>query len=185
MTEPVGIDSDNPEGLSGTMLRFQNAMIETVGCVADALDDVCSVGFTIGESYVPFDPDPDDKSCRVKDTMCSQAWIRVMSVQPTGTATLGFDGANCSMSMVAEIEVGVLRCIKTPAKGKAPTETDVLMYAMQAMNDMNSILCAVLSCGPVEGESVWDETPSVGVWRPQGPLGGQYGGTWTFRVELS
>lgn len=174
---PDPIDPENPENLPATVLAFQNAVIEMTGCVSDALPDICSVGFTIGESYVPFDPDPGE-ACKSTEAKCSQAWLRIMNILPKGVST-GFGGADCSMSLTADIEVGVLRCIPTPKKGKAPTETDVLVYAMQAFTDANAILCAVTSC------DAWDEVPLVGRWNPSGPLGGQYGGIWTFSVELS
>jgi hypothetical protein len=101
---------------------LQMALIGFTGCVGEAVSDICSYGLTIGETYVPFDPDPED--------------------------------------------------------GEAPTASDVLVAATQAMADMQAIMCAALGC------EVWDAI-EVGEWSPSGPLGGQYGGIWTFTVELA
>ncbi|MBC7630407.1 hypothetical protein [Aeromicrobium sp.] len=169
-----GLGSD--ETLPPAVLALENAIVEFTGCIRDALPDICSVGFTLGESYVPFDPDPGD-SCSATEAQCSQAWIRITDVQPAPGGLEGFSGQNCALSLIAGLEVGVLRCMEVPKKGRAPTETDVLVYGMQSLADMNAILCAALSC------EVW-EGINVGQWQPQGPLGGQYGGVWAFTVEL-
>lgn len=165
------------ENLPAAVVALQNALIEFTGCISDALTDVCSVGFTLGEAYVPFDPDPDEKCAR--EAECSQAWVRVMNVQPKGASRESFGGEDCAISMSLELEVGILRCIKVPAKGKAPFATDVLIAGMQALTDMQAILCAALAC------DVWEDTLQIGQWNPQGPLGGQHGGTWTFMAEIT
>lgn len=164
------------ETQSPAVVALENAIIEFTGCIDDALPDVCSVGFTLGEGYVPFDPDPED-GCKADDVACSQAWVRAMNVQPKAGSGVGFSGEDCSVTLSLELEVGVLRCIKIPPRGAAPRATDVLVAGMQALTDMNAILCAALGC------DVWDSI-EIGQWNPNGPLGGQYGGTWTFSVEL-
>lgn len=174
-------DPENPdlgENLPPAVLALQNAIITFTGCISDALPDICSVGFTLGEGYVPFDPDPDE-DCKGTDVECSQAWVRAMNIQPKGGGAVGFGGADCSMTLTLELEVGVLRCLKIPPRAKAPTATDVLVAGMQALTDAQAILCAALAC------DAWDDTVQVGAWNPSGPLGGQHGGTWTFLVEIS
>lgn len=166
------------EGLPPAVLALQNALIEFTGCIDDALPDVCSVGFTLGEAYVPFDPDPGD-GCKAADVECSQGWVRAINIQPKGGTAESFGGDDCAMTLTLELEVGVLRCIKIPAKGKAPIATDVLVAGLQALTDAQAILCAALAC------DAWDSAPKVGSWNPTGPLGGQHGGTWTFMVEIS
>ena len=153
--------------------RLNEALISFAGCVGESIDDICSYGLTIGETYVPFDPDPDD-DCEVDDVACSQIWVRVMSVNPVSTPSWEGD---CATVMRLELEVGVLRCIEIAEDGEAPTASEVLVAATQAMSDMNAIYCAAMGC------EVWNAI-TVGSWAPEGPMGGQHGGTWTFTVEV-
>jgi hypothetical protein len=161
-----------PTGAGAELLN--TALVAFTGCVGAAVEDICSYGLTIGETYVPFDPDPDD-DCDESDVECSQVWVRVMNVAPA-PAPEGWDG-DCALTLRLDLEVGVLRCLEIEDGGEAPTATDVLAAAVQAMTDMNAILCAAMGC------EVWDAI-NVGQWTPSGPLGGQYGGTWTFTVEI-
>lgn len=154
--------------------RLQAALVAMAGCIGESLDDLCSYGLTIGETYVPFDPDPEDEDSCDEGT-CSQAWVRVMAVNPKTVPS--FAGSDCSVELEIDLEIGVIRCIEVPAQGEAPTATDVLVAAMQAITDMNRIHCAAMDC------DVWESIES-GQWSPAGPLGGQYGGTWTFTVVL-
>lgn len=155
--------------------RINNALVMFTGCIGSAFDDICSYGLTIGDTYVPFDPDPEDE-CALEEALCSQVWVRVDSIQPAPGGLDGW-GGDCAVSLRAELEVGVIRCVDIPEDGEAPTATDVLVASMQAMEDMNRVFCAAMSC------EVWDSI-MVGSWQPTGPLGGQYGGIWTFTVDL-
>lgn len=156
--------------------RLQDALVEFTACVGTAVADICSFGLTIGERYVPFDPDPED-NCEDEEVACSQLWVRVIDVQPLPGAIEGWEGDSCGSSLELTLEVGILRCVEVPDDGEAPTATDVLLAALQAMADMRAILCAALGC------EVW-EALHIGQWVPSGPLGGQYGGIWTFTVEF-
>lgn len=153
-----------------------DALIEFTACIGAAVGDICSYGFTIGDTYVPFDPDEDDDECDTESVQCSQVWTRVMGAQPKDEGAGGWDG-NCALVMTLDIEVGVLRCVEVPDGGEAPTATEVMTAGLQAMADMKAILCAALGC------DTWDDV-EPGTWRPIGPLGGQYGGVWTFTVEI-
>lgn len=155
--------------------RLNTALVAFTGCIGESLADLCSYGLTIGETYVPFNPDPDD-DCDEDEAICSQAWVRVMGVTPTA-APESFGGQGCGVELSVELEVGVLRCLDIPEGGEAPTATDVMAASMQAMSDMQTIYCAAMAC------EVWESIES-GSWAPEGPLGGQYGGTWTFTVEV-
>lgn len=155
--------------------RLHDALIGFTGCVGEALADICSYGLTIGESYVPFDPDDDDE-CEADEVACTQAWVRVAGVAPA-FGNDSFDGGDCGSILRIDLEVGVLRCLDIPEGGEAPTASDVLIASLQSMTDMRAIYCAALGC------DVWDSI-TVGAWTPSGPLGGQYGGIWTFSVEL-
>lgn len=161
-----------PEPTTG-IDHLNEALVGFTGCIGEAFDDICSYGLTIGETYVPFDPDPED-DCDEDDAVCSQVWVRVMDVNPTGSDSWEGD---CATVLRIGIEVGVLRCLDVPEGGEAPTASGVMAAALQAMADMNAIYCAAMDC------EVWNSIES-GQWSPSGPLGGQYGGTWTFTVEV-
>lgn len=154
--------------------RINDALVSFTGCIGEALAGICSYSLTIGESYVPFDPDPEDE-CGEDDVQCEQAWVRVESITPTEGID-GWDGT-CAQTLSLNLEVGVLRCIEIEEGGEAPKAQDVLTAAMQSMEDMNAIYCAAMAC------EVWERI-DVGSWSPLGPTGGQYGGTWTFTVEV-
>jgi hypothetical protein len=161
--------------------RLENGLVALAAAVGNALK-VCSYGLTIGEAYVPFDPDDEDE-CEPEETedgellMCEQAWVRVASVQPISGGVSALDGEACDSVLRLELEVGVLRCIEVPQGGEAPKASDVLVAAIQSMRDMQAIRRAA------ENTEVWDAL-IVGQWVPNGPLGGQYGGVWTFTVEV-
>lgn len=155
---------------------FNDALIEFTACVGNALEDLCSYGLTLGEAYVPFDPD-EDEECDAEEAVCSQAWVRVTDVSPLAGGTEGFGGESCSASLRMGLEVGVLRCIDIPEGGEAPSASDVMIAALQSLADMRAIFCAAMSC------EVWDAI-DIGTWTPSGPLGGQYGGIWTFSVDI-
>lgn len=154
--------------------RLQNALLAFTHAVCGTLEHVCSYGLTIGESYVPFDPDDED-DCEDEEVHCTQAWVRVAGV----TASGGIDsfGGACAVVLRMDLEVGILRCIEVEEGGEAPKAGDVLVAAMQSMRDMNSIYREAI------GLEVWDAI-YPGQWVPNGPAGGQYGGIWMFTVEL-
>lgn len=154
--------------------RLENSLVAFTIAIGAALK-VCSYGLTIGEAYVPFDPDDDDE-CEDEEATCEQAWVRVAQVTPTGGSSL-LDGSECSAVLRYDLEVGILRCVEVPEGGEAPKAEDVLAAAMQSMRDMNAIYRTALAT------DVW-ETLVTGTWVPVGPTGGQYGGTWSFSVEI-
>lgn len=157
--------------------RLIDALVEFTGCIGEALDDLCSYGLTIGETYVPFDPDPEDE-CDDEENPCTQMWVRVSGVTPFGTVEGGsFGGDSCSVDKRIELEIGILRCMVIEDDGEAPTASDVLVAAAQAMVDMQRMECSALSCTAFE-------SVELGNWQPLGPLGGQVGGVWTMTVEL-
>lgn len=156
--------------------RVNDALITFAGCIANALEDICTYSVTIGQSFVPFDPDEDD-DCDADDAVCSTAWVRVINAQLTGQQWSFGGGDGCAPELQLQLEVGVLRCVEIPEKGEAPTATDVLAASNQAMIDMLAISCAANAC------EAFDEI-TTGQWSPSGPSGGQYGGTWTFTAVI-
>lgn len=153
---------------------LQDALVAFTGCIGEALEGICSYSLIIGETYVPFEPDEDD-DCDEDGAACSQAWVRVTGIAPD--ATEGFDGGDCAAMLRVGLEVGVMRCTEAADNGEAPSATQVLGDALQAMEDMKKIYCAAMDCDAFEAIS-------AGTWRPMGPLGMQYGGNWTFTVEV-
>lgn len=170
MSDPI---PETPPDLADAL---NDALAEFVSCVCIAVSDICSCSLTIGQSYVPFSPDLDDDGCDEEDTACSQAWVRVVNAQPSPGSLSGW-GGDCALVMQLTLEVGVLRCFEIAEGGEAPTATEVMAAAFQSMEDMKAIQCAALSC------EVWNSI-NVGQWTPLGPMGGQYGGVWTFTVEV-
>lgn len=163
----LGSDEEPIDPLGEALLQF-------AGCIGEAFDDICSYGLTVGDSYVPFDPDPED-GCEEDEAACSQLWVRMTDVVPD--ASEGWDGDCCEITLRIGLEVGIVRCFVVPEDAEAPTATDVMLAALQSAEDMRKIFCAANAC------EVWVSLES-GQWNPQGPLGGQYGGTWTFTAEL-
>lgn len=139
---------------------------------------VCSYGLTMGEQYVPFDPDEDD-DCEEDEAYCSQAWVRVDNLTFETSESWG---NTCGGEIVLTIEVGVLRCVEVPEGGEAPSATDVASAALQAMDDMYTIHCAAMKEDDPEDE-LWLDIESQ-QWTPSGPLGGQAGGVWVFQVKI-
>lgn len=159
---------------------LNNALFTFTACISTALNDVCSWGITIGEQYVPFDPDDED-NCGTEEAGCTQLWTRVIDVTPTAIPD-SFGGTGCAMDLRISVEVGILRCIELHEGGEAPTATEVHVASMQSMEDMQNILCAALNCKDEDDKDIFSAI-TVGQWQPIGPLGGQYGGTWTFTLE--
>lgn len=179
MSEPL-VSGNTPDE------RLHDALIGFTGCIGEALEDICSYSLTIGETYVPFDPDPDDDESEAcgEDGGCNQAWVRVMGIVPIEFSEQSFSNGGCGSTLRLSLEVGVLRCIEVPEGGEAPTASDVLIAAMQSMTDMRAIYCAAMTCGDEDDYSTGFDAINPGTWTPSGPLGGQYGGIWTFDVDF-
>lgn len=167
--------STTPDEAPTPSERLNTALMNFTACVGESVPDICSYGLTVGDSYVPFDPD-EDEECDDDDAACSQIWVRVVSVNPQSIDSWTGD---CATTLSLTLEVGVYRCFEVMEEGEAPTATMVAVAAMQSMDDMNAIHCAAMGCD----DETWDEIRS-GAWVPLGPLGGQYGGMWTFTVEF-
>lgn len=165
-------------------LDILDALTAFTTAVGTALDDMCSYSLTVGEAYVPFGPDEDDEDvpeeCEPGEdgSVCSQAWVRVMGAQIINVAEQSFESGSCGGEVQLTLEVGALRCFGIPEDGEAPSATDVMAAAFQAIVDMQTIYCTAMST------EVWTKI-TAGTWVPNGPLGGQYGGVWTFDVVVS
>jgi len=173
---PIGSDEFPETGADDLTLT----LILLTGCIGEALTDMCSYSLTIGETYVPFNPDEDEEdSAACEENPCSQMWVRVSSIQPRTVDSFGGDG--CSMTLRLDLEVGVVRCFPIMEEGEAPTATQVLEAHAQSMQDMSAVMCAALSCEAIEDRA---DGLEIGTWSPMGPTGGEYGGIWTFTLEI-
>lgn len=173
------LDDLSGDGPATFVSRLHSSLIlftESIGSVLD----VCSYGLTVGEAYVPFDPDPEDE-CDEEDAICSQVWVRVDSSSFPSTLDSWEDG--CGGELTLDLEVGVLRCVEVPEGGEAPSAADVLTAALQAMDDMNTIHCAAMENGGDGVDELWTSIESQ-QWFPSGPMGGQVGGIWRFTVTF-
>ena len=159
--------------------RLNAALVLLTGCIGSSFDDICTYGLISGDTYVPFDPDPEDDGENCDEYGCGQVWVRIEQIS---AITPDSWDKNCSVSFRIEIEVGIIRCFEVPEGGEAPTASAMLGYAMQSNEDMNRIFCSAMSCDEVD-----DEFDSIvaGSWLPLGPIGGQYGGTWSFTLETA
>lgn len=168
----------SPDGPAVFVERLHSTLVlftESIGSVLD----VCSYGLTVGDNYVPFDPDPEDE-CDEEDAACSQMWVRVDNASFPTDVRSWTNGCGGELSLT--LEVGILRCIEVPEGGEAPSASDVLVAALQAMEDMNTIHCAAMGAEDEE-EALWSSVESQ-EWFPAGPSGGQVGGVWRFAVTL-
>lgn len=154
--------------------ELHSALLTFTSCVGNAVEGICSYSLTIGETYVPFLPSPDD-TCLEDEEACSQLWVRVTNVQPEANQSWAGD---CAVVLNIGLEVGVLRCVEVPEDGEAPDADEVLVAALQAMTDMRAIFCAAMGC-----DEAFSSIES-GAWSPNGPNGGQVGGVWTFTAQL-
>ncbi len=163
----------------GDLATQEHALLDSLTAfsveVGEALG-VCSYGLTIGETYVPFRPDPEDE-CEEDEEYCTQAWLRVISVRPNPNSNSKGWGGACAATRILELEVGITRCLGIPEDGEAPMAGDVLSAAWTAMEDMSTIATVATS------SDLWIDV-ELGMWSPNGPSGGVYGGQWTIQVEL-
>lgn len=153
--------STSLEGLAACLCAELQAM---------AAPFVCFCGVIIGEDTYDLSGIGD-----CEDNACGQAWIRV--TQAYMASDLGeqdVDGNNCSLELNVDLDIGILRCLEVPEKGEANTPEELLAAFRQQNEDMLAIRRAVLCCDAIDTRDV-----ILGLWTPQGPQGGIYGGIWT------
>lgn len=151
------------------ILDLEDAIATFVGCMGEAFPDICSHGLVAGEAYVPFNPD-DDEDCGEDDVVCSQVWVRVTGINAVSEENMS--GSDCAIDYEIGLEVGVYRCYDVPGDGEAPSATESMACALQALADMKTMQEAAYGC------EVWSGI-NFGQWSPLGPMGGQFGGMWT------
>lgn len=170
-------ENDGPDKINAG--KIMSALTDMAECVGKGLDYVCSWSVMFTEMYVPFEPSLGEDGadpCDDEEAPCSQAWVRVSAVTPLAEESWAGPGG-CAMALRLNIEVGVSRCLDIPEGAEAYPEEEIFLSAFQSARDMNAILCAAMGC------EVWDRL-EAGAWTPVGPMGGFYGGEWTFTADI-
>lgn len=130
--------------------------------IRSGLPETCFCGVVAGE--VAFDLAEEDRGL---------AWVRLVQVFPSTTFPIGATGVrSCMAPLVAEVEVGVMRCFPAAKQGEQGTETEHWNAAQLQQADMMAMYRAVQCC-----YGKFDEF-AIGAYTPIGPDGGYLGGTW-------
>lgn len=119
------------------------------------------------------------------DDCCQgQAWVRLVSLTPTGFPA-GQQAIRCGVNLLnAALEVGVIRCAHTiDDQGRAPTAAEMTADATLTHDDAFSVLNALVCCFHPTLSHI--QTLSIGTWTPLGVEGGCVGGQWeaTLRID--
>jgi len=130
--------------------------------IRSGLPETCFCGVVAGE--VAFDVTDDDRGV---------AWVRLVQAFPSTSFPSPVPGVrSCLAPLVAEVEVGVMRCFPAAKAGDSPTETQQWEQAMLQQADMAAMYRAIQCC-----YGKFDEF-GIGTYTPQGPEGGFVGGSW-------
>lgn len=101
------------------------------------------------------------------------AWVRLVQVFPSTTFPQPASGTlTCSANLVAEVEVGVMRCFPAAKAAEFPTEMQQWDQAMLQQADMAAMYRAIQCCYRKFEEF------AIGAYVPSGPEGGWVGGSW-------
>lgn len=166
-------------GLSSKPATLEDAVLAFTGAIGEAIPDVCTYTLIYGDKYIPFRPDEEEEEAGddgepspCENNECDQLWVRVAMVTIAGDVPQSF-GGSCEGLYQLDLEVGIQRCVRVEDDGEAPRANDLMVGAMQMLDDMQAIFKAAM------GLEVWDSI-DAGAWLPSGPEGGQYGGSWDF-----
>lgn len=107
------------------------------------------------------------------DDCCDgQAWVRVVSVEPSYQARCGI------VRWTVTLGIGVLRCAAVlNDDGVAPSPRQITADGHEMIADMDAI-AHLFQCNDLPLD------PLLGNWTPQGPNGGCHGGEWAATVTL-
>lgn len=108
------------------------------------------------------------------------AWVRMVGITEQEMGDVGganiMSSSHCATPLIADVEVGILRCAPAPGlDGAPPTEGAYLASAQLQMADMNAALEAIRCC-------FGRKDIRVQGWTPMGPDGGCLGGAWLVSV---
>lgn len=116
----------------------------------------------------------DDAS---KDGM---AWVRLTTAYPAkGVGRVSEDVGNCGTELGVEFEMGILRCFPVPDDGEAPSPEEMLAAAEQQHHDLLIMRKALFCCDALPNNSY-----ILSAYRPSGPLGGVYGGSFGIMLVI-
>lgn len=135
--------------------------------IRSGLPELCFCGVVAGQPA--FDITEEDRGL---------AWVRLINVHPSLTFPQAAVGrATCTAPLVAEVEIGVMRCFPAAKAGDIPTEIQQWEQARLQHADMMAMYRAIMCC-----YAKFDDF-AISNYTPDGPDGGYVGGTWT--VALS
>lgn len=112
---------------------------------------------------------------------CGMAWVRLVTIYPSdGVGQQAEAVGNCYLGTDAIVEVGILRCAAMPDdRGNPPTGYALLQSFEQQTTDALTMQRAIMCCEAISPKDI-----ILGVYTPQGPLGGMVGGVWQFTMGL-
>lgn len=118
---------------------------------------------------------PGDQA--IQDFGTGMAWVRLANTYPTTefpTIETALRG-NCTASLAATLEVGVMQCAPSlTIGGAAPTQAQQFEATRLQMATMRAMHQAIVCCGI--------EEKVLGQYEPKGPQGALVGGTWLVDV---
>lgn len=131
--------------------------------IRSALPPTCFCGVVAGEPA--FDITEDDRG---------YAWVRLVAVSPTTDFPAPtITSRNCASMLMAQFEVGVMRCFPGALTGEMPTTTEQWEAVRLQQADMAAMYRAIQCCAKKYAEF------TLGAYTPVGPDGGYVGGNWT------
>ena len=142
--------------------------------VVDGSPDVCFCGVVPGGAASQDYTGDCDHSC-------GMAWVRLSGMYPmAGVGIADATPGNCSASLGADIELGIMRCISVgDSEGNPPPPAELLASTQLQMADAMTMLRAIQCCPAVPTKDTL-----VGAYAPLGPEGGLVGGVLTLSVAL-
>jgi hypothetical protein len=132
--------------------------------------DVCFCDVAPGQTFA------HDYAWGCKGGRCGAAWVRLASAYPAEGLGVPADSrtSGCGTGLGVDIEMGVIRCLKTPKDGTPPKAADMSAAALRQIADMLAIRRTIKCCPALE-----DIEFLLGTYQPIGPGGLVIGGTWT------
>jgi hypothetical protein len=115
------------------------------------------------------------------DETCGMGWVRLVSAFPSTVfpSAEGSYRASCVATLVANVEVGVLRCAPNPEQlpgGELIMPSTAEQYAATRLqlSDMAAVRRAI--------QNARIDLKLLGAYSPVGPQGGYVGGSWAVSV---
>lgn len=141
---------------------------------ADGSPPTCFCGVVPGEAAASL----YGGNCR---NACGMAWVRLSLLYPSSAVgEQNTEIGNCSGGLGADIEIGIMRCVKIGDNfGNAPTDDELLGASTQQAIDAMTLFRTVFCCDAIDSKDV-----IVGSYTPIGPAGGLVGGSLSMSVAI-